>query len=146
MIRYRQMRAEEDPGSTRTEASLVTILRLAKAKKHLWTLAWFSCGRRTRSLAVHGRWPRSGEGRLDDCSPLYAFSGLSIKASITISIWVRSVCVACEEWKQLVTGSERGSPLPTWSDPRNSRGSELTTFSISSWFFYQDQKTRNWRK
>ena len=40
------------------------------------------------------------EGEFRDCSPLYAFSGLSIKASITISIWVRSVWVAYEVWKR----------------------------------------------
>jgi len=60
VIKNRQMKAEEEAGSTRTEASLVTILRLARAKKHLWTLAWFSCGGRTRSLAVHGHRPWSG--------------------------------------------------------------------------------------
>jgi len=34
-IKNRQMKAEKIPGSTRTDASLVTILRLARAKKHL---------------------------------------------------------------------------------------------------------------
>jgi len=35
VIKNRQMKAEEDTRSTHTEPSLVTILRLAKAKKHL---------------------------------------------------------------------------------------------------------------
>ena len=35
VIKNRQMKAEEDAECTHTEASLVTILRLARAKKHL---------------------------------------------------------------------------------------------------------------
>jgi len=61
---------------------------------------------------VHGHRPRSGGGRLGVCSPLYAFSGLSIKASITVSICVRSVCVACEEWKQLGAGLDGEALYP----------------------------------
>ena len=36
--------------------------------------------------------------------------------------------------------------LLTWSDPRNSRGSELTTFSISNCFPGQNQKYAKWEK
>lgn len=48
--------------STHTEASLVMILRLARAKKHLWTLAWFNSGGRARSLAVDIGGTRSDKG------------------------------------------------------------------------------------
>lgn len=83
-----------------TEPSLVMILRLARARKHLWTLAWLISGRRTRSLAVDAHRPRCRERSGDGCSPLYAFSGLSINAPITVSICIRSVWMACEEWKR----------------------------------------------
>ena len=89
------------------------------------------------SSTVNGR-------RCCDCAPLYAFSGLSTKASITISICVRSVCVACENGSEKAIQTE--NQFTYMVGPTELERERVYHFLNLQLLPCQDQKMRRERK